>query len=195
MHCDQGLIAGIVYNFQIWNKKEHNFSSSRVISPMYIESPIYLYICWLGRNDRVIKWVPVLWNNRANYFYGVNCQNFWDKDWKFLLLRLFGLLISSLLLYSQYFSRQVFRPSSGIYSCGLNNGFSSRFCVGSRIRHETPEVDRRTYRPKHCEYSNKNYWFGLVWFYGISTILDYLMLNLLYTYKCSAFNKFPDFFV
>ena len=25
-------------------------------------------------------------------------------------------------------------------------------------------------------------WFGLVWFYGISTILSYLMSNPLYTY-------------
>ena len=39
-HCDQGLIVVIVYNFQIWNKKEHNIIISRIMSghmgPMYI---------------------------------------------------------------------------------------------------------------------------------------------------------------
>ena len=28
------------------------------------------------------------------------------------------------------------------------------FRVGSRVRQETPEEDRRTYRPKRCEYNN-----------------------------------------
>ena len=40
-HFDQGLLMSIVYYFQIWNKKEHNIISSRVISrhmsPKYIE--------------------------------------------------------------------------------------------------------------------------------------------------------------
>ena len=42
-HCDQELIVVIVYYFQIWNKKEHNIISSKVISshmgPMYSETP------------------------------------------------------------------------------------------------------------------------------------------------------------
>ena len=42
MHCDQGLIVVIVYYFQIWNKKEHNIISRKVITshmgPMYIET-------------------------------------------------------------------------------------------------------------------------------------------------------------
>ena len=29
---------------------------------------------------------------------------------------------------------------------------------------------------------NKYMWFGLGWFYGLSTIVTYLMQNLLYTY-------------
>ena len=29
---------------------------------------------------------------------------------------------------------------------------------------------------------NKTDWFGLVWFYGISTIEDYLILNPVYSY-------------
>ena len=42
-----------------------------------------------------------------------------------------------------------------VYPCGSNKEFSSRFCVGSRIRHETPEEGRRTYRPKR-DYTNKD---------------------------------------
>ena len=36
----------------------------------------------------------------------------------------------------------------------LNKGLSSRFRVGSRVKHETPEEGWRTYRPKRCEYYN-----------------------------------------
>ena len=47
-HCHWELIVFIVYNFQIWNKKEHNIIISRVISsdmgPMYIETP-YIISC------------------------------------------------------------------------------------------------------------------------------------------------------
>ena len=31
-----------------------------------------------------------------------------------------------------------------------------RFCVDSRVWHETPEGGRRTYRPKRCDYNNKD---------------------------------------
>ena len=48
-YCDRGLVIVIEYYFQIWNKKEHNIISSRVISnhmgSMYIETPyITIYI-------------------------------------------------------------------------------------------------------------------------------------------------------
>ena len=43
-----------------------------------------------------------------------------------------------------------------VYPCGLNKGFSSRFCVGSQVRHETPEENCGTYQLKHCEYNNKD---------------------------------------
>ena len=87
-YCDWRLIVVIVYYFQIWNKKKHNIISSRVISshigPMYIETPciytftewaemvghshgsnvyldtLYIYIYWVGRNDRAITWVPCI---------------------------------------------------------------------------------------------------------------------------------------
>ncbi len=36
-----------------------------------------------------------------------------------------------------------------------------------------------TQRPRH---GGSHKWFGLVWFYGISTIIGYLMPNPLYTY-------------
>ena len=49
-HCDRGLIAVIVYYFQIWNKKEHiiiNRVMSSHMGPMYIETPyineLYLF--------------------------------------------------------------------------------------------------------------------------------------------------------
>ena len=37
---------------------------------------------------------------------------------------------------------------------GLDKGRSLKFRVGFRV-HETPKEDRRTYRPKRCEYNNK----------------------------------------
>ena len=40
-----------------------------------------------------------------------------------------------------------------IYPGGLNKGFSSKFCVGSRVRYQTPEEGRSTYQPKRCEYN------------------------------------------
>ena len=43
-----------------------------------------------------------------------------------------------------------------VYARKLNEGFSFRFCVGSLVWHETPEEGRGTYRPKCCEYYNKN---------------------------------------
>ena len=38
-----------------------------------------------------------------------------------------------------------------IYLCGLSKGFGSKFCVGSRLRHETLNEGRRTHRPERCE--------------------------------------------
>ena len=39
---------------------------------------------------------------------------------------------------------------------GLNKGFGSRFCVDSRIWHETPEEGRGAYHLKRREYKNKS---------------------------------------
>ena len=39
--------------------------------------------------------------------------------------------------------------------CGFNKGRSSKFREGSRVR-QTPEEDRRTYRPKRCGNNNKD---------------------------------------
>ena len=44
----------------------------------------------------------------------VSCLNFWDEACWFLSLRVFGPLSSSLMLFSQRFSRYVLRPSSGV---------------------------------------------------------------------------------
>ena len=43
-----------------------------------------------------------------------------------------------------------------IYPHGLNEGFSSKFCVGSRVQQETPEEGQKKHQPKHCEYNNKD---------------------------------------
>ena len=45
---------------------------------------------------------------------------------------------------------------AGVYPHGLNRMFGSMFCVGCRVRQETPEEDRRTNRPKRCEYYENN---------------------------------------
>ena len=39
-----------------------------------------------------------------------------------------------------------------IFPRGLDKGF----CVGSRVRHNTPEEGRRDYRSKRCEYNNED---------------------------------------
>ena len=43
-----------------------------------------------------------------------------------------------------------------IYPHGSNKEFSLRFCVGSRVQHETPEEGQQTYWLKHYEYNNKD---------------------------------------
>ena len=43
-----------------------------------------------------------------------------------------------------------------IYPRVLNKGFNSKFCVVSRIQHETPEVGLQTYRPERCEYNSED---------------------------------------
>ena len=35
-------------------------------------------------------------------------------------------------------------------------GFSLRFCVDSRVQHETPEEGQRIYQPKRCEDNNED---------------------------------------
>ena len=43
-----------------------------------------------------------------------------------------------------------------VYPRGSNKVFSSRFCVGSRIRHKIPELGRGTNRSEHCEYNKED---------------------------------------
>ena len=43
-----------------------------------------------------------------------------------------------------------------IYPCGLNKEFSSKFCRGSQVQHETLEGSQRTHWPKCCEYDNED---------------------------------------
>ena len=39
---------------------------------------------------------------------------------------------------------------------GLNKERGSKFCVGFRVRQETREEGRMTYRSKPCDYNNKD---------------------------------------
>ena len=43
-----------------------------------------------------------------------------------------------------------------VYRHGWNKGYSSRFCVGSQVRHEAPEESQKIYRPKRCQYNNED---------------------------------------
>ena len=43
-----------------------------------------------------------------------------------------------------------------VFPFGSNKGFSLRFFADYEVRHETSERGRRTYRPKSCEYNNKD---------------------------------------
>ena len=45
---------------------------------------------------------------------------------------------------------------NGIRASGLNKERGSKFRVGSQVRQETLEEDRRTYQSKGCEYNNKD---------------------------------------
>ena len=42
-----------------------------------------------------------------------------------------------------------------------------------------------TYMRKEGKTKKETYWFGLVWFYGISNIVGYFMLNLIFTFFSS----------
>ena len=100
----------------------------------------------------------------------ISCLKFWDEAWWFLSLRVFGLLSSSLLLFPQRLRpicpTAFFRCFLHLYPvmangirtgdpCGFNKGRSWKFRVGSRVW-QTPEEDRRTYRPKCYGNNNKN---------------------------------------
>ena len=64
---------------------------------------------------------------------------------------------------------------------GLDEGFSSRFCVGSRLRHETPEEGQRTYQPKRCEYNNKDVFSMYNWVYvGFLSVVFCVSISRIY---------------
>ena len=43
-----------------------------------------------------------------------------------------------------------------IYSNGLDKGFGSIICVGTRVWHETYEEDQKIHLPKYYEYNNED---------------------------------------
>ena len=46
--------------------------------------------------------------------------------------------------------------SETVYSSGSNKWVSLRFVVDSQFQHETTDEGPRTYRPKRCDYNNKD---------------------------------------
>ena len=75
-------------------------------------------------------------------------------------------------------------------SRGLNKGRGSKFPEGSRVQLETPEEYQRTYRPKRCEYINKDEENNLktiisVWFKYFSIYFCHLIrFTKIYQYSC-----------
>ena len=57
--------------------------------------------------------------------------------------------------YSLTLDQVIINGLRTIYPCGLDKGFSLKFCVGSRVQHEPPEQGQKAYKPK-CEYNNED---------------------------------------
>ena len=84
-----------------------------------------------------------------------------------------------------------------IYPSELNEGFGSKFHVGSRVRHETPDEGRRMHWLKRCKYNDKdednspntlddkNYQASSQEF--IQTIFVYLTIHLNISYDFSIY--------
>ena len=77
-------------------------ATSIMISP----PPSRNHLCSLW--DAICIWFLIAMNSRQ-----LSCLNFWEETWWFLLVRIFGLLSSSLWLLPQHFSRYV---NSGTYT-------------------------------------------------------------------------------
>ena len=101
------------------------------LRPYWILPLIYIYIYkhnsrqwWIHTNGLALvkfkkKYCCViykLFRLTTNLFIPIylSCRNFWDKACWFLSLRVFGLLSTSLLLFSLRFGRYVLRRSSGV---------------------------------------------------------------------------------
>ena len=94
--------------------KRLTFASLPKVTRMKITYMIIMIVNnWLGLFvEKTLKlWVIISQDFKKDH---ISCQNFWDKAWWFLSLRVFGLLSSSLLLFPQRFGRYVLRPSSGV---------------------------------------------------------------------------------
>ena len=59
-----------------------------------------------------------------------------------------------------------------VYPFGSNKGFSSIFCVKSRVWYEAPEEGQRIYWPKSYEYNNKDEMIRILVEYTIAPYHD-----------------------
>ena len=91
---------------------------------------------WIVWQGHIVQWIRCFWRLQVQSQQHVRItRNTYDK-W-----HLYPVMVNRI---------------GTVYPCGSNKGFSSRFCVDSWVWHETPEEGRRTYRPKRCEYNNKD---------------------------------------
>ena len=89
--------------FSEYNNVAHIFNSN-----FSMENSLNIYITYLSRSEIYLR---IFWNILSNFsifknfdvitskiseILRLSCQNFWDKSWWFLSLRVFGLLSSSL---------------------------------------------------------------------------------------------------
>ena len=95
---------------------------------------------------------------------------------KYKLCNVWNWFITKIILISQKYLFWDFSKWQQIKQTapGLNKGLSSNFLVGKKWK--PWEIYRRMYDVY------REVCFGLVGFYGISTIIDYLMPNPVYTY-------------
>ena len=80
----------------------------------YLSFFIYLNMKGLKKHEKIS--LPVEQEGREIFSCFKICLNLCDENWWFLSLGIFGLLSSSLLLYTQRFGRYVLRPFSGIFT-------------------------------------------------------------------------------
>ena len=89
----------------------------------------------------------------------INCRSASTSEWNHLEVS-GSILPTGKITNNNYYSLTFYpiivKRTKTIYHRKLNKEFSSKFCVGSWVWHNTPEDGRRGYRLKRSEYNNEN---------------------------------------